>query len=279
METGGDQALNNDGGQEMETGEGQDVEIDEGQRVETGDGQRAETGGGQGAETGGGQRAETGGGQVVNVGVGKAEDAVKGGATANASLSVNIPALRAINPDILGWIRIPGTTISYPLMQGESNLTYLRNAYDKSDSKAGSIFMDYRNAGDFSDQNTIIYGHNMRNRTMFGSLRNFRDVNYIFQHPIIEIYTDAGLRKYKIFSVVKLEMNDKVYYNLRFSSTERYRQFLLDLVSRAVADPGLMFTPNDPIVTLSTCTSSSETERLIVCGVLDSVEANPYRSV
>ena len=92
---------------------------------------------------------------------------------AEALRATDLPALQAVNEDVVGWIQIPDTVISYPLMHGENNDLYLDHTWDLKTNAVGAIFMDYRNSGDLSDFNTIIYGHNMLNGSMFAGLSHF----------------------------------------------------------------------------------------------------------
>lgn len=94
------------------------------------------------------------------------------------NISVDFKALKKTNPDIFGWLHLPYGSISYPLLQGENNDTYLRQAYDKTPNNFGSIFIDYRNTNNLTDKHTIIYGHNMKNGSMFGTLKKFCDENF-----------------------------------------------------------------------------------------------------
>ena len=97
--------------------------------------------------------------------------------------------LKAINGDIIGWIQIEGTEISYPIVKGTDNSYYLKHTFEKNTNAAGAIFMDYTNSSDFQDCNTLIYGHNMKNGTMFHDLVNYKEESYFRQHQNIIIYT------------------------------------------------------------------------------------------
>ena len=89
---------------------------------------------------------------------------------------VDFNGLKAINPEVIGWIQIEGTSISYPIMKGKDNDYYLKHTFEGNYNAAGSIFIDYTNNSNFEDCNTIIYGHNMKNGSMFGLLRkHFKD--------------------------------------------------------------------------------------------------------
>jgi sortase B len=110
-----------------------------------------------------------------------------------------------INKDYVGWISIAGTEIDYPTVKGKNNAYYLTHNFNKEWSKYGAIFMDYRNAKDFSDKHVMIYGHAMKNQAMFGFLDKYKKSNYLPGKEIIEIRTLEGIRRYEIFSVYVAE--------------------------------------------------------------------------
>jgi len=107
----------------------------------------------------------------------------------------------SINKDYAGWISIAGTEIDYPMVRGNNNGYYLTRNFHKERSKYGAIFMDYRNAKDFSDKHVMIYGHAMKNQAMFGFLDKYKKANYLPGKEIIEVRTLEGIRRYQIFSV------------------------------------------------------------------------------
>lgn len=110
-----------------------------------------------------------------------------------------------INKDYAGWISIGGTEIDYPMVKGNNNSYYLFRNFYKERSKYGAIFMDYRNAKDFSDKHVMIYGHAMKNQAMFGFLDKYKKKNYLPGKEIIEIRSLEGVRRYEIFSVYVAE--------------------------------------------------------------------------
>lgn len=101
----------------------------------------------------------------------------KKGETQEETVMVDFAALQAINPDIVAWLRIPGV-LEYPVVRGEDNSYYLNHTVQKTYNIAGSIFLDYRNERDFSDRKNIIYGHNMKDGSMFHVLRNYQDIDF-----------------------------------------------------------------------------------------------------
>ena len=107
---------------------------------------------------------------------------------------------------MVGWIQIPGTEIDYPLMQGKDNDFYLNNNWRGAKEYVGSIFLEYRNDPDMTDFNTIVYGHNMANGSMFGSLHRYQYDAYPEEHPYVYIVTDAGVLRYEVFSTYNAEV-------------------------------------------------------------------------
>lgn len=190
---------------------------------------------------------------------------------------VDFAALNEENEDIYAWIRIPGTGVDYPVLQSrEDDLYYLRRAYDKSYSVSGCIFTQSLNSKDFSDRNTLIYGHYMTDGTFFGSLHNFRDEDFFNEHEDIYIYTPGHILKYRIFAAY--EYDDRHILNsFDFSDDQVYSDYLASClnpksVNRNVRQ-GVQLDTDNKIVTLSTCTSLGySTLRYLVQGVLVSDE-------
>lgn len=112
---------------------------------------------------------------------------------------VDLEALREVNKDVIGWIYIPDTDVSFPILKGKSNKQYLYQSYKKEYSTAGSIFIDYRCRANFKDKSTVIYGHNMHNGSMFGSLKKYKKESYRNKHPYIYIMKkDGSWNKYEV---------------------------------------------------------------------------------
>ena len=123
---------------------------------------------------------------------------------ADALRNMDFTALREVNSDVLGWILIPGTVISYPLVQTDNNDYYLTHTWKKWASAVGAIFLEHQSSGDLSDFNTVIYGHRMNNVSMFASLKNYKKQNYWAQHPCVYITDDSGSHKYEIFAAYEI---------------------------------------------------------------------------
>ena len=172
---------------------------------------------------------------------------------------VDLRALQAVNPDVFGWIEIPDTEISYPLMHGEDDQYYLKHTFSGNKNSAGSIFIEALNKPDFSERHTIIYGHNMKNGSMFGSLKEYRNASYLVEHPMVYIDLEDGTHAYEIFSCYETSANSNTY-TIGFASQPdgRYEQFVHTLKNSSAYDTGIEVSKNDRVITLSTCTKRSE---------------------
>lgn len=187
--------------------------------------------------------------------------------------SVDFQKLLKINSDVVAWIRFDNPEkISYPVVRGVDNSEYLRKTLEGKKNGAGSIFMDAYNAGDFSDSNTFIYGHNMKNGSMFGQLRKYQDKEFCKQNPYFYIYTPDGKEaKYQVFAVCIVEETGESY-NMFYQNEAEYFAYLQYIQSLSSYDTGVEVTAQSQIISLSTCTSASKTKRLLVHGVKVSEE-------
>ena len=175
---------------------------------------------------------------------------------------IALSELQAQNPDTVGWIEIPGTQISYPLMQAEDDAYYLNHTFSDKINSAGSIFVEALNSPDFADLHTIIYGHNMKNGSMFAGLKNYSSPSYLVAHPNVYIDLADGTHSYQIFSVYEAP-SDSDSYTIGFAPDEQYETFLQTLKGRSAYDTGVTVTKEDYIITLSTCTSHGEHRYLV----------------
>lgn len=176
---------------------------------------------------------------------------------------MDFAALSKVNSDVFGWILIPGTVISYPLLNGSDNRYYLRHTWKKQSSIVGSIFLEQSNRVGLTDFNTILYGHNMNNGSMFGSLKKYRAKSYWKAHPYVYITTASGSRRYQIFAAYEVS-TQAVTYQVEFSSAASRQSFLEDCLKQAVYSTGVTPKTYDHILTLSTCTGHGHTTRWVV---------------
>lgn len=176
---------------------------------------------------------------------------------------IDLEALRQVNPDVLGWILIPETKINYPILQGTDNEFYLDHTWQKHRNYAGAIFLEYQNKSDFSDYNTIVYGHNMKNGTMFASVRSYRNQEYYESHPNVYLVTDQGIFLYEIFSS-HLAPLDSMTFGMSMKQENTRQEFLDYVISESVIESSVVPTVTDPILTLSTCSGSGYTKRWVI---------------
>jgi sortase B len=167
------------------------------------------------------------------------------------------------NEDIVGWLRIDNTKIDYPVLQSEDNDFYLTHDIQKDKNVNGSIFMDYRNNIETNNRHIIVYGHNMKNRTMFTSLLNYESRWYLEQHPIIEFDTLYGNEKWEIFSV-HFTNTDYDYIKTDFIDDDEFRSYIDDLQKQSLHKSQIELSAKDVVLTLSTCSSSSNQARFAV---------------
>ncbi|HHV39176.1 MAG TPA: class B sortase [Tepidimicrobium sp.] len=178
----------------------------------------------------------------------------------------SIEKLKDINEDIMGWISIPGTNIDYPVVQGKDNDYYLdRDVYGNS-SRHGSIFMDYRN-NISKDKNIIIYGHHMRDGTMFGELRNYKDETYYKRNRYIYLDIGKGKYKYRVFAVY-ITGGSTDYLKTNFKSTNEFLSYLETINKKSLFKEEHKFGGQEKLITLSTCSYEYRDARMVIHGYL-----------
>jgi len=186
-------------------------------------------------------------------------------------MNVNFNELLDKNPDTVGWIKVEGTKVNYPVVQALDNDYYLNHAFNRGRNTGGWIFADYR--VDFKDfgKNTIIYGHNMNNKTMFGSVPDMLKNSYLnnSDNNFIKISTPASNSVWKVFSIYTIE--PEVYYLKTNFKSEPYENFLNIIKGRSIYNFGVDVTTDDKILTLSTCDNTG-TKRVAVHAKMISIE-------
>lgn len=186
----------------------------------------------------------------------------------NAFVSpVDFEALWQINPDVVGWIYIPETSINYPVVQGETNNTYLYHLFNGEYNRSGSIFMDFRNAVDYSDTNTILYGHHMGDGTMFADIVKYKKQSFYNAHPKGYLFTPDRTFELTFFTAYVTDMTDDAW-RMQFSSEEDYADWLRDSAARSEFHAGLLPTLTDQLLTLSTCTYEFDDARFVLVATM-----------
>ena len=170
-------------------------------------------------------------------------------------MEVDFKALREKNPDTVGWLYVGSCGISYPILQGEDNDYYMNHTFEGTVNSSGAIIMDYRDDKYLKDWNTFIYGHNMKNGSMFGSLKKLLNDETLYDSdPYIYVYLPGYIYRYKIFSYYKDKPDSKMYWTA--DTLQEYRQYIRDALSLSVRDLGVETSEENNMVTLVTCSGS-----------------------
>lgn len=188
---------------------------------------------------------------------------------ADPGSGIDWAALKQINPDLIGWIRFKEpAVINYPIVQGKDNNVYLKKSFGKNFVKAGTIFMNYANNPKFTDSNTIIYGHNMNDGSMFASLKKYSDKAFWQSYPEFVIYTpDDVAHTYRIFAAGTYRAKSNAAGQYRFTDETDFMNLIEEIRAGQAYDTGVEVTAADRIVTLYTCTNVRAADRWLVFGV------------
>lgn len=189
-----------------------------------------------------------------------------------AVIPVKFEELQAVNPDVYAWITVPGTEIDYPILQHASdNSYYLMHNIDGSYGYPGCIYTENLNSKDFTDNNTVIYGHNMKNGSMFAQLHKFEDPDFFRENREVLIYLPDEVLHYTIFAA-HIYDDRHLLYSFDFADPEVYEQYLQSIFDTrdmsANIDKEMTVTKEDQIITLVTCIGSQPNNRLLVQAVL-----------
>lgn len=181
----------------------------------------------------------------------------------SALLQVDLEGMRQQNPDVIGWIQIDSLDLSYPVLKGPDNAYYLHRLPDGSYNASGSLFMDANNTG-FEDLHSIVYGHNMRDGSMFAGLLKYLDPDFYTENGgEIIVYTLDGIWRYEMFCASQVPP-DSTLYTIGFGPGQAYDEFVQNTIGLRYYNMGVEPTGEDHILTLSTCTGDGE-NRVVVC--------------
>lgn len=193
----------------------------------------------------------------------------------DGSTQIDWTALREINQDITGWIVFNDCMVNNPVVQAKDNDYYLHHSFRNKKNDAGCIFLDCRNKS-LEDKNLVIYGHNTRDRTMFGSLKDILKEDYFEKEGRDRIWLFEGnghSKRYQIFSYYVIEKED-YYITTSFATDEAYESFLNTIKDRSIGKCSVEVTKEDKILTLSTCYGAMGTKkRLAIHAVLEESSA------
>lgn len=184
---------------------------------------------------------------------------------------LQVEELKKENGDIIGWLEIPNTNISFPVMQGTDNQYYMTHTYKKEDSKDGSIFLDKDYNWDLPSSNLLMYGHNNKNGNMFEGLLEYQEESYYKEHPTIKFTTTKEDCEYEIISAFKSRVYYKsekdvfrYYYFINAESEEEYNNYVEESKKASLYDTGKTANYGDQLLTLSTCEYSQEDGRFAI---------------
>jgi len=174
-----------------------------------------------------------------------------------------------VNERIVGWVSIDGTKLNNPILQAEDNDFYLDHNFKDNYSRAGSVFMDYRNDVTDASRNTVIYGHAMKNGTMFGDLKKYGDQTYAEDHKMIYFDTLYESYDFEVFAAYETTI-DFYYIETEFKTDDDFRHYINEVEARSLIDMPVELSPDDQILTLSTCNNlvNSKDKRYVVQGKL-----------
>ena len=189
-----------------------------------------------------------------------------------ATIPVKFEELWQVNPDVYAWITVPGTEIDYPILQHASdNSYYLMHNIDGSYGYPGCIYTENLNSKDFTDNNTVIYGHNMKNGSMFAQLHKFEDPDFFNENREVLIYLPDEVLHYTIFAA-HIYDDRHLLYSFDFADPDVYEKYLQSVFDTrdmsANIDKDMTVTKDDQIITLVTCIGSQPNNRLLVQAVL-----------
>lgn len=185
--------------------------------------------------------------------------------TEQAPVDIDFAKLKEMNASAVGWLYCAGTQINYPVVQSSDNSYYLTHLADNQTNSSGSIFMDALNAPDLTDANTVIYGHNMKNGSMFAVIEMFKEQDFINAHPVMYYMTEDKSYKIELFAAYPAEA-DAETYTIFFDSEDTYKGYLKRAWDQSEVRTDVEVTPNDNIVTLVSCTGRNNGQRNVVQG-------------
>lgn len=180
----------------------------------------------------------------------------------NEETDFNFDEMLKINPGFVGWIKVPNTSISLPVVKYSDNSFYLNHDFYKKYDYRGTVFMDYRNDPEKLDANTILYGHNCYDGTMFSDLEKYQDIEFYKQSPIIEFSTVNGKEKWKVYAVfitnAKAEEDNGYIFNYiyPYMDGENFEGFINEVNKRRLYAPDVDINDDDNMLVLSTCIRS-----------------------
>ena len=185
---------------------------------------------------------------------------------------VDWDGLNARNPDTAAWLLCPGTNINYPVVYSSDNNEYLTTMFDGNYSKVGTLFVDMRNSKGFTDRNTVIHGHNMRNHSMFWTLTQYKSQWFYNSHPTMRLITPEGKFEIQLFAgIVADSINGFDFWKVKFRNDEAFMDWVGLLYENSTFKSNVEVTADDKLVMMSTCSYEYKSARYIAVGKLVAV--------
>ena len=187
--------------------------------------------------------------------------------TPERQISMDFTELLKTNSDIKGWIYGEATNVDYPVLQTDNNDFYMDHLYNKEANSSGSIFADYRNQSDFSDRNTVLYGHHMGNGTMFGSIEHYASQDFYDATPTMKLYTPEGDYLIELICGTH-ESGDEQFVEFNFKSEEDFMKYVDSFRARSTFKSDVQVQPGDKLISLCTCAYVFDNARYMLMGRL-----------
>lgn len=188
----------------------------------------------------------------------------------NTGITIDFDALLATNPDVIGWIYCTDTPINYPVVQAEDNKAYLHTGLDGDYLRSGMIFADYRNRSIGLDRQFILYGHSMKNKTMFGSLLEYKKQAYYDAHPVLYYLTPDKEYRIELFAGCVMKVSDIIYQPR--PGEKEFDAYLKSVRDSSTFQSEVSITAADSVVVLSTCSYEFDNARYVAFGKLVPIE-------
>lgn len=183
-------------------------------------------------------------------------------------VEIDFEYLKELNPDIVGWIFMERENINYPVVLGPDNYYYLSRLPDRTPNRLGSIFMEHKNKPDFSDDTTVLFGHNMLDDSMFAPLEYYREQWYYDEHPSLYIFTPEATFRVDVFAGYVVEAHDIDSLHQKIHSIEEKRNFVANSIARSTFKSNVHIADDDRFVSLYTCNYDYTDSRYVVQGKL-----------
>ena len=196
----------------------------------------------------------------------------------NENQGLTFEELKAINPDVFAWLTVYGTHIDYPVVRGENNMRYVNTNAEGKYSLSGAIFLDFQNCRDFTDFNSILYGHHMERNAMFGEIGNFAEFEYFEARKYGMLYFNGKEHGLEFFTFIHADAYDRLVFRTNNTSEEEKQRYLEYIYELAVHTRDIEITTDDRIVLLNTCSNFSTNGRDILIGrITDELFDDPFR--